>query len=481
MRFDGFIGASYPNYSVLADCQRAINLYREIVPGDHGKSPSVLYGTPGKAEFVTLPDGPNRAMFTIKQLSPRVDRTFVINGATFYELFSNGTYNAIGTVINDHQPAQIDENATQLFIASGQTGYVYNKTTGVFTGPIANVQPASVHFLDSFFIAHRDATQDFYISAPNDGLTWDPIDFGTASGNPDSVVAVIVDHRQLWIFGSNSIQVFFNSGAADFPFENTPGGLIEQGTIAANSPVKLDNSVFWLGGDVRGGGMVFRADGFRPMRISNHAVENAIRKMTSVSTMRAYGYQENGHSFYVMNFVDDNQTWVYDVTTDEWHERALWSLQLGTNLADRAVTHTYAFNAHLVGDSTSNTIWRSSVDIFQDGNDLIRRVRRAPHLSDEMKWTMNRRLNIDIEAGIGLNGVGYGSDPQISLRWSNDGGKNWSNERVQAAGKIGESTRRAQFNRLGKSRDRVYEMVLMDPVKWAILDAFFDSGAGKRG
>jgi len=480
MRFDGLVGPSYPSFSVNADCQRSMNLYREIMESQHGKSPSVLYSAPGKSLFCTLPGGASRCLFTIKQLSPRTDRVFAVGGAKLYELFSNGTFTERGTVIDDGLQAQIAENATQLFIASGLSGYVFNKSTAAFTGPIANVQPASAQFLDSFFIAHRDATQDFYISAPNDGLTWDPIDFGTASGNPDNIVAILTDHRELWIFGSSSIQVFFNSGASDFPFEPTPGGLIEQGTIAANSPVKLDNSVFWIGGDVRGGGMVFRADGFRPSRISNHAVENALRQMTSIATMWAYGYQENGHSFYVMNFPDDNQTWVYDVTTDEWHERGLWSPQLAAYKADRARTHTFGFGQHLVGDSLNGNIYTSSIGIYADYTDFLRRMRRAPHLSDEMRWTVNKRLNIDIEAGVGLNS-GQGSDPMIALRWSDDGAHTWSNERVKSGGSIGEYRKRVMFDRLGKSRDRVYEIVMTDPVKWAILDAFFESGPGRRG
>ncbi len=335
-------------------------------------------------------------------------------------------------------------------------------------------------FLDGFFIAFENGSQDFQISDLNDGLVWDPIDFGTASGSPDNIVAMLVDHRELWLFGSSTIQVFYNSGNADFPFENVPGGLIEQGTIAADSPVKLDNSVFWVGGDVRGGAMVFRADGFRPSRISNHAVENAMRLMSRVDTAWAYGYQENGHSFYVLNFPDDDQTWVYDITTEEWHERLLWVPGEAQYRANKAITHTYGFNQHLVGDRSSGKIFTSSVDIFMDDQDLIRRNRRAPHLSDEMRWTANMRLVIDLMPGQGLT-TGQGSDPMISLRWSNDGAQTWSNERIKSAGKIGQYTRRAAFNRLGRSRDRVYDMVVSDPILWAITDAYFDSRGGQRG
>ncbi len=479
-RFDGFVGPSYPSWSIYADCQRSVNLYREIIESGKGKSPSVLYGTPGHSLFCTLPALASRALFTIKQLTPLTDRVFAINADKFYELFTDGSYVERGTVIDDGRPASIAENPTQLFIASGQSGYVYNKATHAFTGPIADVTPGGVVFLDGFFVAFRAGSQDFNISDLNDGLVWDPIDIGTASGSPDNIVSELADHRELWLFGSSTIQIFYNSGNADFPFENVPGGLIEQGAIAAGSPVKLDNSVFWVGGDVRGGAMVFRADGFRPSRVSNHAVENAMRLMTHVDTAWAYGYQENGHSFYVLTFPDDNQTWVYDVTTDEWHERLLWLPSEARYVANRPRTHTYGFNKHLVGDRTTGDIYESSVDIFADYTLPMRRQRTAPHLSDQMKWTANMSLTIDVMPGQGLT-TGQGSDPMMSLRWSNDGGQTWSNERTVAVGKIGEYKRRAIFSRLGRSRDRVYDAVMTDPIKWAITDAYFDSGPGQRG
>lgn len=478
MRFDGFIGGTYAGYSKAADAQRSINLYTEIL-GPRSKSPKALYGTPGRRIFCALPEGPSRCIYTIKQLPPRSDRVFVVSGTKFYEIFATGLYNEIGTVVNDDLHASIAENPTQLFIASGKYGYIYNKQSGVFTGPIANVSPSSADFLDGFFIAYIDNSQDFQISDPNNGLIWDPSNFGTASGSPDNIVATLPDHKTLWQFGSGSIQVFYNSGAADFPFESVPAGFIEQGTIAARSPVKLDNSVFWVGGDVRGGGIVFRADGYRPSRISNHAIEDIIRNMTNISSLWAYGYQEDGHSFYVINSPDDNVTIVYDVATDEWHERGTWRPDLDRYLADRAITHTFGFNKHLVGNNTDGTIYESSIDIYMDDTLLIRRLRRAPYLSDEMKWTRHKRLNIDVDPGVGLVS-GQGSDPQMSLRWSDTVCRTWSNERTTSIGKIGEDTRRAVFNRLGKARSRSYEMTFSDPCKLVVLDAFFETGAGKR-
>jgi hypothetical protein len=67
-----------------------------------------------------------------------------------------------------------------------------------------------------------------------------------------------------------------------------------------------------------------------------------------------------------------------------------------------------------------------------------------------------------------------GEDPQVMLRWSDDGGHTWSNEHWTTMGRIGETGTRVIWRRLGttsKLRDRVYEISGTDPVKIAIMGA----------
>jgi len=69
-------------------------------------------------------------------------------------------------------------------------------------------------------------------------------------------------------------------------------------------------------------------------------------------------------------------------------------------------------------------------------------------------------------------------DPQIMLRWSDDGGKTWSDEHWESAGQAGTYKTRCHWHRLGRSRDRVYEMVLDDPILWRVIDAYLDADPG---
>ena len=93
---------------------------------------------------------------------------------------------------------------------------------------------------------------------------------------------------------------------------------------------------------------------------------------------------------------------------------------------------------------------------------------------NDLKRTSHHSLQVEIMSGIGLDGDVQGTDPQIMLRWSDDGGHTWSNEHWVSAGKIGEYHRRAIWRRLGmttKLRDRLYEISGTDPCEISIMGA----------
>jgi len=74
---------------------------------------------------------------------------------------------------------------------------------------------------------------------------------------------------------------------------------------------------------------------------------------------------------------------------------------------------------------------------------------------------------------VGLNS-GQGSDPEVMLRWSDDGGHTWSYEHWKKMGKIGQYGYRTLWRRLGMTtqiRDRVYEVSGTDPVRLYIMGA----------
>jgi hypothetical protein len=461
-----FVGPSYSARTKNLDAQQCINLYPEL-GGPTSKTVAVLIGTPGLALWLALSGGAIRGVL-------RFDPTtsIVVCGPNVFTVSSAGVSTILGTIDLSDNPVSMASNGTDVMIVTGPLGFVLNPIAGTLT-PITDpdfVGADKVDFVDGYFVFNQPGTGKFQITSLY-GTGVDPLDFATAEGAPDILVSLIVDHRELWLFGETTTEVYFNSGNPDFPFERIQGAFIEQGCAAKNSVAKADNSVFWLTADDRGRGMVMRAVGYQPQRVSDHALEYAIGQYPTVSDAVAYTYQQEGHTFYVLNFPSANATWVFDAATNMWHQRAWRNPVNGSFNRHRANCQMAFINENIVGDWENGNLYRLDMDVFTDNGALIPRVRACPHLSDQdYRWQVFDSLQIDMQTGVGLT-TGQGSDPQAMLQWSTDGGYSWSNERWAPIGKVGERRTRVKWRRLGRSRDRVFKVTITDPVRVAIVGA----------
>ena len=463
------LGSAYVARSVNAADNRMVNLFPEIVP-EGGKEPAFLNRAPGLRQVVTVGDGPIRGLWAFG------GNMYVVSKNELYKVDANYTVTLLGTVSGSPGPVSMADNGTQLFIACNGPGFIYNANTNVFAQITDSdyLGAVTVSYIDGYFVFNEPNSQKIWVTALLDGTSVDPLDFASAEGAPDNIVGVIADHRELWVFGDNSVEVWYNSGNVDFPFTRIQGAFNELGCAAAFSIAKMDNGLFWLGKDARGQGIVYRANGYTGQRISTHAVEWQIQQYGDLSDAIGYTYQQDGHSFYVLIFPTAGAMWVYDVSTQAWHERAGFSN--GNFVRHRSNCQVFFNNEVLVGDYQNGKIYAFDLDVYADDGQpqkWLRSWRALPTGQNNLKRTAHHSLQLDIESGVGIV-TGQGSDPQVMLRWSDDGGHTWSNEHWEKIGKIGEYGRRAIWRRLGmtmKLRDRVYEVSATDPVKTVILGA----------
>ena len=462
------LGSSYVARSVNAADSRMINMFPEIVP-EGGKEPAFLQRAPGLRKLATVGTGPVRGLWQHQA------NLYAVSGGFFYKIDSNYTVTQLGAVAGTG-PVSMSDNGTQIFVAANPQGYIYNTNTNAF-GQITDPDfpgAVTVGYLDGYFVFNQPNSQSIWITALLDGTSIDPLDFASAEGSPDGVVGLIVDHREVWVFGVNSVEVWYNSGAADFPLQRIQGAFNEIGCAAPYSIAKMDNGVFWLGKDARGQGIVFRANGYTGQRISTHAVEWQIQQYADFSDAIAYTYQQDGHSFYVLIFPSANTTWVYDAATQAWHERAGWVNGAWTR--HRSNCQAFYNNDVVVGDFENGNIYAFDSDVYADHDRpqrWYRSWRALPAGQNNLKRTAQHELQLDCETGVGLV-TGQGSDPEVMLRWSDDGGHTWSYEHWKKMGKIGEFGYRTIWRRLGmtdKIRDRVYEVSGTDPVRLYIMGA----------
>ena len=465
------LGSSYVARSVNAADNRLVNLFPEIIP-EGGKEPAFLQRAPGLKFLQTVGTGPVRGLWAF---SNDATTAFVVSGTELYKINTSYVATKLGNV-SGTGPVSIADNGTQVFIACNGPSYIYNNTTNVFAQITDPDFPGAVtvSYLDGYFLFNEPNSQRIWVTSLLDGLSVDPLDFASAEGSPDGVAGLIVDHREAWVFGTNSIEVWYDAGNADFPLQRIQGAFNEIGCIAPYSIAKLDNGLFWLGADARGRGIVYRANGYTGQRVSTHAVEWQIQQYADMSDAIAYTYQQDGHAFYVLIFPSANTTWVYDVSTQAWHERA--GFVNGAFTRHRSNCQMSFNNEIILGDFENGNIYAFDLEVYADNGQIqkwLRTWRALPTGQNNLKRTAQHSLQLDCESGVGLN-LGQGSDPEVMLRWSDDGGHTWSNEHWAKIGKIGQFYRRVFWRRLGmtlKLRDRVYELSATDPVKIAIVGA----------
>jgi hypothetical protein len=499
------LGSAYVARSVNAADNRMVNLFPELIP-EGGKEPAFLNRAPGLKFLQSVGTGPIRGLWAHQTNGSDF---YVASGNEFYKLNSlTGTPTLLGTISGAGQ-VSIADNGTQLFIACNPRSYIYNEVTNAFaeitdpdfTGAV------TVGYLDGYFVYNEPNSQKVWVTQLLDGTQIDPLSFASAEGSPDGLVAINVNHREAWLFGTDSVEVWYDAGLPDFPLTRIQGAFNELGCAAAFSVAKLDNSIFWLAKDARGQGVIYRSQGYSGQRISTHAIEWQIQQYANMSDAVGYTYQQDGHAFYVLNFPTADRTWVYDVSTQGWHERA--GFLNGAFTRNRGNCQCNFGGTIIVGDFENSNIYALDLTTYADNGGpqkWLRSWRALPTGTNNLKRTAQHSLQLDCETGVGLNGVDQteniewffytssgdqlvttsgdlllfsppfvqGANPQVMLRWSDDGGHTWSNEHWASIGKIGEHGFRAIWRRLGmtqKLRDRVYEVSGTDPVKIDIVGA----------
>lgn len=464
-----FVGQTYQMEAVTFDSQRCINMFPILSETGTSKSVAALRSTSGTQLFAEFGTGSIRGGIESQ------GRAFFVSGDGFYEVFNDGTSTMHGSLDTSVGLVDIEENPTQIMVTDGEFGYIFNKTTDTFT-KITDVDfpvPSDLTFQDGYFIVTEAVSSKFYISAINDGTSWGALDSQTVESNPDYLVGLKSDSSNLWLFGTKTTEVFQNTGNATFPFQRIGGAIIETGCAAQATIQEINNEVFWLGTDDNGDAILWKSNGYSATRASTQPIERKIAESSNVTESYAWVYHERGHAFYLLQVKGLDTTLCLDVSTGLWHERSYRDPSLFETQQHRGSCHIFFKQKHLIGDRQFGKVYELRLDVYEDNGDPIVRERTSPHISQERRMIPHAQLELDMETGVGLQD-GQGSDPKIMMQYSDDGGRTWSSELWRDIGRVGEYKTRVKWNRLGRSRDRVYRVRTSDPVFIQINEAILN-------
>ena len=462
------VGSAYTARSLNLASQQCINLYPEVVETKTGKEIAALYMTPGLTLASIQGSGPIRALIN------RNGTQYAVSGNQVYA----GGSALSGILATTSGPVTIADNGIQLLIVDGVNAYVVvSGTVSALTLPFSG--PTFCAYQDGFGIIGKANSSEFFQSDPYDFFSWNSLNFSTAGGQADFLVAGLDTNRELWLLKRDTTEVWYNAGTPNFAFSRIDGVFIEYGCDAPGTVQTVGEGFpMWLGRNKEGARRVVQMQGYKIARMSTHAIETHFATFPTVADATAYSYQQEGHTFYVIQFPTAGETWALDLTataqfgTPMWHQRARFA---GGAYYLHPVQCAVEYQGSvLAGDQTYGNIYKFDLDNMTDNGAQRQWLRSWRALPKPMEApTRFSSLRIDMETG---DGVPFGGNPQVALEWSDDGGHSWTAPIMAAAGQLGQTALRVMFRRLGATRrntglDRTFRLYSSDPFKVALIGA----------
>jgi hypothetical protein len=472
-------GGAYTAKSVNASAQAMENLYLETNPPDtEPPTPTTSYQRPGKT-LVGFPAalGAARALFTASS-----GQLFAVVNDTLYFIDPTFKFFILGNIAAGSNPVSLADNGKSagnsiVLVDGTTTGYQINMTTFAFS---AIVDPTglftgadSAAYLQTFFIFNTiPNTQSFIISLP-DQVAFDPLDIAAKSSYPDNIEFIGIRQREVWLMGAvAATEPWYLSGAVDFPFEAIPSVYVNYGVAGKYCTIFADDSLFWVSRNTQGKGIIVKSEGYAAKRISTHAIENEIQGYPTIADAVASVYQIEGHTFIIFTFPSGDATWVYDLATKQWH-KSTWTDANGVAHRDRALFFQQAYGTTVAMDWETGNLYEIDPDVYTDNGTQIVFRRGFPHVLRSLDRISHWCLTVNIECGTILDP--NAEEPMLNLRYSDDAGHTWSDPRQTSLGNVGEYLTTPQFQQLGMTRDRVYELFWSANMKTALLAAYLDA------
>lgn len=447
--------ASYELRSSAASSARIVNCYVEQLP-QGAKTPFLLTRCHGVFNGDEIGNGPIRGM------GKAFGNGYVVSGNTFVKFNDyGGGYTNLGTVSNG--PVSIANNVDKVVVVTAPYAYYSDGSTALALAQITDPDFLAlgarwVSFIDNFLVFVSYDGRRFFWADVGTATDFDSLNFATPEGAPDNIVGQVVDHRQLVLFGSETIELW---EATSSGFVRTINGFIEKGCFNGDTIAKIDNSIMWLGNDYT----VYRLDGTTPVRISTYAIEQFLSGV-DVTSGRAYTYSKDGHIFYVLSFSTGCK--VYDVTSGQWHDRASHPESYY-----RWQYHCEAYGRQWVGDVDSNRIGYFDADFYSEFGEVQRMEFTTQPVYAQNRMAIHNKLELVMDTGVGIT-TGQGSDPVVMAYYSDDSGVTWHALPNQRIGAVGERYVRVEWWSLGGSRQRVYRFAISDPVRITVTEILLD-------
>lgn len=452
---------------------RLINCYAEMIGGE-GKSEFALYAINGWESYATL----TGASGGVRAMLPVNNELLCVAGRQFYSVSPSQTATLVGGIASDGlvTMARNAQANPQTVVVCDGLWYVYQNGVLELGNDPDLPPPIYVVVKDGYFIFIHENGR-FTISDLND-VTVDGLAFASAEANPDGGIAAATRGTDLIIFGSQSMEFWNDTGAADFAFERvayrnfgcyTAGSVAEITALIENQTV---DSVIWAATDEKGAFTgIYLLNGYTAQKISTPEVDRNILDDASPDGIRAFAWSEDSHVFYTIKGTNYSHT--YDTTTGFWHERKSKSTSYW-----KASCHATFDRKTIFGDDTAGTLYRSGRDLYDAAGETVIMEMWMPIVHAFPYEIIANRFVIDAVTGVGLNSSdAHLQDPQVTFDVSFDGGATFGTERSRDLGKQGQVLQNIDWWGIGPipRTGAVFRVRISAGVKRCVMSAAIDA------
>ncbi len=477
-------GYGIESYSPAVNSQTRVNCYYDIRL-DQDKHATIIRGTPGATVPVMLDDFPIRGWIIGNNV------WYVVAGITLYSIATDYTVTVLGTLSSDSgNLVSMACNGVQLLMVDGVAGYVYTIMAGSYYQPALNPAGSlgaitdinfpngatTCFFFNTRFLVNKPNSLQEYMSCLDasgiayDGTRWTEDSTGLPSyiskeNNPDYLIAGDTLNGGIILWGTDTIEFWQDVGTSPQPYARISGATQTWGLAAVYSRSFLNNTMYFLGKAREGGIQVLALQGYTPVRVSTPDIEDLISAFSVWDDATGVGYILDGHPMYQINFPTADRSFMYDTNTNFWYVR-----QTGVDTARHFANLSIAYNTKTyAADSATGKVYKFDNDVYTEDGTTIKRKATSRHIDNNGNRMAISELVLEMQTGVGL-ATGQGSDPQLMLRVSKDGGNTWGVEKWRSVGEIGDYGSRVRWKRLGQSRNGfVFEFSMTDPVKFVVI------------
>lgn len=401
------------------------------------------------------------------------ENMYVVSGTILEKITSDGVRTTIGTISGTGRCIFRDNGSSMFIVHDG----IVNKVTSadVLSTVTGNFEtPNGVAYLNNQFIYDGNGAR-FGVTSVTDPTEILAQNYAEAESSPDNLMRAYDYEQRLLMFGNRTIEPWYNSGEGSPPMERIDTGIMQVGLLALYSVASNTNYVYFLGHDCN----VYQIRGMQEVNISNPAIAKDIHGFSTRDDAIGLCFNLEGQNFYYLAFPSEDKSYLYSEVTETWSTLAYSQTQERSLIS----TYQYCYGKHLVVGRITGDVFEFDFDTYTDNSQLIIRKITLPTVTSSWfkqpgRQIITDRFQIVLETGYGLAGDVQGSNPQIMLELSFDGGKSYSTIQNLSIGRAGEFTLKVE----GFYSTSCYEVkpriTLSDPVFFDLKSASIDVQLG---